>query len=331
MAARSGAHVPNKPRIAVLGSLALLLATAAASAQTYPAKPVRLLIGFAAGGGADIIARSLSPRLTEALGQQIIADNRPGANGIIAAELAAKAAPDGYTLLVAPGNYAFAPAMYAKLSFDMANAFAPVSKLAETPLLVVVHPSLPVKTIPQLVALAKARPGGLAYASGGIGGSAHLATELFRSLTQVSMVHVPYKGTGAAITDLIGGQVPLCFCTLPSVFPHAKSGRMRALAVTTERRSLAAPDIPTVAEAGVRNYEMSQWYGLLAPAGTSPAIIERLNAEINKALKHPDVLTRMQAEGADPAGSSPQEFGAFFTAEIAKWTQVVQKAGIRAD
>jgi len=331
MAARSGAHVPNKPRIAVLGSLALLLATAAASAQTYPAKPVRLLIGFAAGGGADIIARSLSPRLTEALGQQIIADNRPGANGIIAAELAAKPAPAGYTLLIAPGNYAFAPAMYAKLSFDMANAFAPVSKLAETPLLVVVHPSLPVKTIPQLVALAKARPGGLAYASGGIGGSAHLATELFRSITQVSMVHVPYKGTGAAITDLIGGQVPLCFCTLPSVFPHAKSGRMRALAVTTERRSLAAPDIPTVAEAGVRNYEMSQWYGLLAPAGTSPAVIERLNAEISKALKHPDVLTRMQAEGADPAGSSPQEFGAFFAAEIAKWTQVVQKAGIRAD
>ncbi len=320
-----------KTRIAACSCLALLLATTVTYAQNYPTKPIRLLIGFAAGGGADIVARSLSPRLTEALGQQIIADNRPGANGIIAAELAVKAPPDGYTLLVAPGNYAFAPAMYAKLSFDMASAFAPVSKLAETPLLVVVHPSLPVKTIPQLVALAKSRPGRLSYASGGIGGSAHLATELFRSLTQVDMVHVPYKGTGAAITDLIGGQVPLCFCTLPSVFPHAKSGRLRALAVTTVVRSSAAPDIPTVAEAGVPKYEMSQWYGLLAPAGTPAIVIERLNAEINKALKHPDVLSRMQTEGADPAGSSPQEFGTFFAAEIVKWTDVVRKAGIRAD
>ncbi len=318
-------------RIAARSSIILLLTTAVAVAQNFPAKPVRMLIGFAAGGGADIVARALAPRLTEALGQQIIADNRPGANGIIAAELAAKAPPDGYTLLLAPGNYAFAPAMYAKLSFDMASAFAPVSKLAETPLLVVVHPSLPVKSIPQLVALARSRPDGLSYASGGIGGSAHLATELFRSITQVSMVHVPYKGTGAAITDLIGGQVLLCFCTLPSVLPHAKSGRLRALAVTTVKRTPAAPDVPTVAEAGVRNYEMSQWYGLLAPAGTPAGIIERLNTEINKALKHPDVVSRMQAEGADPAGSSPLDFGVFFAAEIAKWTQVVQKSGIRVD
>ncbi|MCE9642653.1 MAG: tripartite tricarboxylate transporter substrate binding protein, partial [Betaproteobacteria bacterium] len=178
---------------------------------------------------------------------------------------------------------------------------------------------------------AKSRPGKLSYASGGIGGSAHLATELFRSLTQVDMVHVPYKGTGAAITDLIGGQVPLCFCTLPSVLPHVKSGRLRALAVTTALRTPAAPDIPTIAETGVANYEVSQWYGLLAPAGTPVPIIERLNAEIGKALKHPEVLTRMQAEGADPVGSTPQEFGAFFTAEIAKWTRTVQKAGIRVD
>lgn len=317
--------------IAASGWIILLLTTTAASAQNYPVKSVRMLIGFAAGGGADIVARSLTPRLADALGQQIIADNRPGANGIIAAELAAKAPPDGYTLLVAPGNYAFAPAMYAKLSFDMASAFAPVSKLAETPLLVVVHPSLPAKTIPQLVGLAKSRPGKLSYASGGIGGSAHLATELFRSLTQVDMVHVPYKGTGAAITDLIGGQVPLCFCTLPSVLPHVKSGRLRALAVTTALRTPAAPDIPTIAETGVANYEVSQWYGLLAPAGTPAPIIERLNAEIGKALKHPEVLTRMQAEGADPVGSTPIEFGTFFAAEIAKWTRTVQKAGIRVE
>ena len=316
---------------AAAGGWLLLLLTIEGWAQGYPAKPVRMLIGFAAGGGADIVARGLSPRLVETLGQQIIIDNRPGANGIIAADLAAKAPPDGYTLLIAPGNYAFAPAMSAKLSFDMATAFAPVSLLAETPLLVVVHPSLPAKTVPQLVALAKSHPGKLAYASGGVGGSAHLATELFRAIAQVDLVHVPYKGTGAAITDLIGGQVPLCICTLPSVLPHVKSGRLRALAVTTARRSTATPGVPTVAEAGVPGYEMSQWYGLLAPAGTAASVIERLNSEVGKALKHPEMRDRLQSEGAEPAGSTPQEFGNFFKAEIAKWTRVVQKAGIRID
>ena len=316
-------------RTSVAPWLMLAFFPCVAGAQTYPVKPVRLLIGFAAGGGADVIARGLSPRLTEALGQQVIVDNRPGANGMIAAELASKTAPDGYTLLVAPGNYAFAPAMDSKLSLDMGTAFAPVSLLAETPLLLVVHPSLPVRSIPQLVALAKSQPGRLSYASGGIGGSAHLATELFRMLTQVNMVHVPYKGTGAAIADLVGGHVPLCFCTLPSVFPQAKQGRLRAVAVTTARRTPAAPDIPTVAEAGVPGYEMSQWYGLLAVAGTPAPVIERLNTEIGKALRHPELRSRYQSDGAEPVGSSPQEFGAFFKAEIAKWTRVVQKAGIR--
>ena len=290
-----------------------------------------MLIGFSPGGGADIVARSLTPRIAEALGQQVIIDNRPGANGIIAAEIAAKAPPDGYTLLVAPGNYAFAPAMVAKLPFDMTTAFAPVGRIAETPLLAVVHPALPVKNIAQLIALAKARPGQLTYASGGIGGSGHLATELLRSLTQVNLLHVPYKGNGAAVTDLIGGQVSMCICTLPSVITQARSGRLRALAVTTTRRSAAAPDIPTMAEAGVKGYEMGQWYGLLAPAGTPAPIIERLNAEVGKALNHPETRNRLQAEGAEPAGGSPQEFGAFFKAEIAKWTRVVQKAGIRVE
>lgn len=318
-------------RAAAGGWIFLFLTTGVGWAQSYPAKPIRILIGFSPGGGADVVARSLSPRLVEALGQQIVVENRPGANGIIAAELAAKAPPDGYTLLVAPGNYAFAPAMNAKLPFDMATAFAPVSQLAETPLLVVVHPSVPVKSMQQLIALAKSHPKKLSYASGGIGGSGHLAMELFRTMTQVQAVHVPYKGTGAAIADLIGGQVPLCFCTLPSVFPHVKSGRLRALAVTTTRRSTSVPDIPTVAEAGVPGYEMSQWYGLLAPAGTPAPIIERLNTEVGKALKHPESRSRLQAQGADPVGSSPQEFGTFFKAEIAKWTRIVQKAGIRAD
>lgn len=318
-------------RAVIGGWIFLLLASGVGWAQNYPAKPIRMLIGFSPGGGADVVARALTPQLVAALGQQIVVENRPGANGLIAAELTAKAPPDGYTVLVAPGNYAFAPAMNAKLPFDMATAFAPVSLLAETPLLVVVHPSLPAKSIRQLVALAKSRPGELSYASGGIGGSAHLATELFRALTQVDLVHIPYKGTGAVITDLIGGQVPLCICTLPSVLPHAKSGRLRALAVTTARRSSATPDIPTVAEAGVPGYEMSQWYGLLAPAGTPTTFIDRLNTEIGKALKQPELRNRLQSEGAEPAGSSPQEFGAFFKSEIARWTRIVQQAGIRAD
>ena len=322
-----------KPLISAIATAAWALLSMAgpSSAQTYPSKPVRLLIGFSAGGGADVVARALAPRLTEGLAQQVIVDNRPGANGMIAAELAAKAPTDGYTLLVAPGNYVFAQAMDAKLSLDMTIAFAPVSLLAETPLLAAVHPSIPVRNIQQLIALAKAQPDKLSYASGGIGGSGHLAVELFKSLTGVQMVHVPYKGNGAAISDLIGGQVPLCFCTLPSVFSHVKSGRLRPLAVTTAKRSIAAPDIPTVGEAGVRGYEMSQWYGLLAPSGVPTAIIERLNGEVAKALQHPELRQRFQSEGAEPAGSSPQQFGAFYKAEVAKWTHVVQKAGVRSN
>lgn len=302
--------------------------TAAADAQSYPNRPVRLLIGFSPGGGADTIARSVAPRLTEALGQQIVVENRPGANGIIAADLAARAAPDGYTLLLAPGNYAFAPAMIAKLPFDMTSAFAPVSMLAVTPLLVVVHPSLPVQNMKALIALAKKQPGRLTYASGGIGGSAHLATELFRSLTGTDLVHVPYKGTGAAIADLVGGQVPLCFCTLPSVLGQTRSGRLRALAVTTNTRSASVPEIPTVAEAGVPGYEMGQWYGLLAPAGTPGAIIDRLNAEVGRTLQHPELRKRFMTEGADTAHGTPGAFGAFFTAEIAQWMRVAKQAGI---
>lgn len=327
---RVGVSTTKASRIVVLG---LMLGTLSNVAwpQSYPLRPVRILIGFSAGGGADVVARSLSPRLSEALGQQVVVENRPGANGIIAAEIAAKAAPDGYTLLIVPGNYAFAPAMTAKLSFDMSNAFSPISQLAETPLLVVVHPSLPVRDIKQLIALARAQPGKVSYASGGIGGSGHLAMELFRSVTGVDAVHIPYKGTGAAIADLVGGQVPLCFCTLPSVFGQAKSGRLRAIAVTTARRSPLVPEIPTVAEAGVPGFEMGQWYGLVAPAGTGQPIIERLNAEVGKALKHPDMRNRLQAEGAEAAPSSPQAFGAFFKAEIAKWTQVAKKAGIKPE
>lgn len=323
---RTRAQIIRWPVVA--GMLSLMVA-GAAWAQGYPVKPVRILVGFSPGGGADVVARSLAQGLGEGLGQQVIVDNRPGANGLIAAELAAKAAPDGHTLLLSPGNYAFGPAMDPKWSLDMTAAFMAVSQLAEAPLLVVVHPSLPVKNIQQLIALAKAHPNKLSYASGGIGGSGHLAVELFRTITGVQAVHIPYKGTGAAVVDLIGGQVPLCFCTLPSVLPHVKSGRLRPLAVTTTRRSSTVPDIPTVAESGVPAYEMSQWYGLLAPAGVPASVVEQINGEIAKVLKRPEIRARFQSKGAQPVHSSPQAFAAYFKAELAKWTSVVKKAGIR--
>jgi tripartite-type tricarboxylate transporter receptor subunit TctC len=213
----------------------------------------------------------------------------------------------------------------------MTAAFTPVSMLAETPLLAAVHPSMPIASIKQLIAMAKAQPDKLSYATGGVGGSGHLGVELFKSMTQVKMVHVPYKGNGAAIADLIGGQVPLCFCTLPSVFSHVKNGRLRALAVTTAKRSPFAPELPTIAESGLPGYEMSQWYGLLAPANLPAPVTDRLNAEVVKTLAHPDVRTRFAAEAAEPVSSTPQEFGKFWRSEIAKWTAVVQKAGIRLD
>jgi tripartite-type tricarboxylate transporter receptor subunit TctC len=314
-----------------IAALAVLALSSAAAAQEYPARTIRVLIGFSPGGGADLVTRTLSPALTESLGQPLVIDNRPGANGMIAAELAAKSPADGYTLLAAPGNYAFAPALQSKLPFNMATAFAAVGQMVDSPLLVVVHPSLPAKNVKDLVAIAKSRPGELSYASGGIGGSAHLATELFRAAAKVDLVHVPYKGTGPALNDLIAGHVPVCFCTLPSTLPHARSGRLRALAVTTSKRSAAAPEIPTVAESGIAGYEMSQWYGVLAPAGTPAAILNKLNGEIRKAMKQPQVRAQLVAAGADPVESSPRDFAAFFSAEIARWTRVVQTAGIRAE
>lgn len=324
----------NRPvsRLGAFTCACLLAQTAAGivQAQSYPTKPVRVLVGFAPGGGVDFMARSVSPRMAQALGQQFVVDNRSGANGMIAADLAAKAPPDGHTLLIAPGNYAFASAME-KLSLDMTTAFAAVGQMVDSPLLVVVHPSLPVTTVKTLIALAKSQPDSLAYGSGGTGGAGHMATELFKSMAQVKIRHIPFKGVGPALTDAIAGHVPVCFCTLPTTLPQARAGRLRALAVTTAKRSAAAPEIPTVSEAGVAGYDMSQWYGILAPAGTPPPILERLSNELNTVLALPDLRANLVAAGADPVKSSPREFGLFFSREIEKWTRIVKVAGIRPE
>ena len=313
-------------------SMALLTTVASGMtyAQNYPTKTVRVLVGFSAGGGVDFMARSVSPRLAQALGQQFIVENRPGANGMIAAEIVAKSTPDGHVLLLAPGNYAFASAMQ-KLPIDLTTALAAVTKMVDSPLLVVVHPSLPVKSVKDLINLAKSKPNSLTYGSGGTGGAGHMATELFKSMAKVDLLHIPFKGISPAITDAIAGNVPVCFCTLPSTLPQARAGRLRALAVTTSNRTSAAPEIPTVAEAGVPGYEMSQWYGVMAPAGTPTPILERLSAEISVALALPDLRASLLAAGADPVKSSPQEFSLYFKQEIEKWTRIVKVAGIRPE
>lgn len=317
-------------RLLLSASVVTAITSGVTYAQTYPTKSVRMLVGFSPGGGVDFMARSVSPRLAQALGQQFVVDNRAGANGMIAAEIVAKSLPDGHTLLLAPGNYAFASAMQ-KLPIDLTTALAAVAKMVDSPLLVVVHPSLPVKSVKELIALAKSNPKGLSYGSGGTGGAGHMATELFKSMAKIDMLHIPFKGVGPAITDAIAGNVPVCFCTLPSTLPQARAGRLRALAVTTTNRTSAAPDIPTVAEAGVPGYEMSQWYGVMAPAGTPAPILERLSAEINVALAAPDLRASLLAAGADPVKSSPLEFSAYFKQEIEKWTRIVKVAGIRPE
>ena len=312
-------------------AVALNLLPALATAQTYPTKPVRLIAASSPGSAVDIVARIVAPRLSEQLGQQFIVDNRAGAGGNLGAEIAAKAPPDGYTLFMGTPAHAINTALYRKLNYDLARDFAPVSQLTSGQYVIVVHPSLPVKSVKELIALARAKPGQLNFASAGSGNATHLAGELFKSLARVNIVHVPYKGSGPALTDLIGGQVQLMFSNLTSALPHVRSGRLRALAVTGEKRAAAAPELPTVSEAGVPKYVVISWFGVLAPAGTSREIIARLNGEIERALRAPDVQERLAGEGAEATPSSPEKFGAFLRDEMTQWTKVVRSAGIRPE
>jgi tripartite-type tricarboxylate transporter receptor subunit TctC len=303
----------------------------AADAQQYPVKPVRLIIAYAAGGGTDTVGRVFAQKLSEGLGRQVIVDNRPGANGNIATEVAVKSQPDGYTMIMGNiGPIGVNPHLY-KLAFDPLRDLAPVTLIATAPLLVVVHPSLPVNSLKELIALAKREPGKISYSSAGVGSSNHLAGALFNIEAGVDVVHIPYKGAAPALTDLIAGQVQLSFQTLPSVGGNVKSKRLKPLAVTSARRASTYPDVPTAAEAGLKGFEVSAWYSILVPAGTPRPIIERLNGEILKALKQKDVVDRLQADGAEVAGTSPEEFGEFMRRETAKWGRVVKLSGMKAD
>jgi tripartite-type tricarboxylate transporter receptor subunit TctC len=310
---------------------ALCLCVGAAHAQDYPSRPVHVVVPYPAGGPNDIIVRLVGRRLGEALGQPVVVENRPGAGGNIGTDFVAKSAPDGYTLLsVGPGALIINP-LLGKVPYDTMRDFAPVTVMAVAPNALVAHPSFPAKSVQELIALARAKPGAINYASGGSGSTPHLAAALFAAMAKVELTHVPYKGTGPATADLIGGQVQIAFLGIPTVLPHIRSGKLRALAVTGKRRSPELSGVPTVDEAGVAGYEVSPWYGLLAPAGTSRAAVARLAAEVTRIVRAPEMREQLAAQGAEPAGGAPEEFAQTLRADAAVWSRVVRDAGIRAD
>ncbi|HTO51143.1 MAG TPA: tripartite tricarboxylate transporter substrate binding protein [Burkholderiales bacterium] len=316
-----------------LGSTGALLAGAALPtfAQTYPGKPVRFIVPFPPGGPVDTTARGFTHKLSEYWGQQAIVDNRAGAGGIVGAEIAAKSPADGYTVFVCSIHHSVLPGLKPGLPYDIEKDFVPVTFAAMFPIILVAHPSVPAKTIPELIAYAKKNPGKLAFGSAGTGGGTHLAGELFKAQAGVDLLHVPYKGSAPAMTDLLGGQVQLMFSDAPTALPHMKSGRVRALGVASPKRSPLAPDLPTISESGVKGYEAYSWAGVVAPAGTPAPIVAKLNADISKALSQPDVKQRLFEEGAEAMPTTPEQFGKMLKAEIAKWTKVVKDANIKAD
>ena len=318
----------------MLAGIATMAFAAIAGAQTpsYPTKPIRLVVPFPAGGATDILARAVAQKLTEAWGQAVVVDNRPGAGGNIGSELVAKAAPDGYTLEMGTvGTHAINASLYAKMPYDHVKDFAPVILVAGVPNVLVVNPSVPANSVQELVAYAKANPGKLNFASSGSGTSIHLSGELFKVMAGVQMTHIPYKGSAQALQDLIGGQVQLMFDNLPPSLPQIKSGKLRALGVTTAARSAALPDTPTIAESGLPGFEASSWFGVLAPAGTSPVIIAKLNAEIAKWLATPEAKEKLVAIGANIAGGTSEDFARHIAAETLKWAKVVKDSGAKVD
>lgn len=317
--------------ITIVCPLALMSAVAAAAAQSFPTKPMRIVIGFPPGGGIDLVARILGPRITERLGQQVIVDNRPGANGIIGTELVVKAAPDGYTIFFGTtGNLSVNPALFATLPFSIERDFTPLGQIASVPFLIYVHPSVPAKTLSEFVAHARANPGKVHFYSSGNGGLPHLSGEWLNTIAGIKTVHVPYKGSSPGFNDLLGGQVQFGFDTFAIGLQHVKSGKLRALATTGPARSPILPDVPSAAET-LSGFEVVNWYGMVLPAGSPREVVARLNAELIRAMKIPEVREKMTAQGTDPAGTSPEEFGAFMKSETAKWGRVIKAANIRPD
>ena len=315
--------------------LCVLFLTGAAAqtacAQNYPASPIRMIVPFPAGGNTDIVARAVGNKLSEYLGQSVIIENRGGAGGALGSEFVARSMPDGYTLLMVSASHVINPSMVKKLPYDTVKDFAPISLVADVPAVLVVHPSLPAKTLKELIAIARAHPAQLNYASSGNGTVGHLSGELLKSMAKIKMEHVPYKGNAPAMTDLLGGHTQLTFSSMPSAMPHIKTGRLRALAMTGARRSSAAPDIPTMIEAGLPGFEVSSGFGLLAAAGTPRNIISRLNAQAVKSLQVQEVRERLASQGAEPVGNTPEQYDTYVRAEIAKWAKLVQEAGIRPE
>jgi tripartite-type tricarboxylate transporter receptor subunit TctC len=316
--------------LALLLAAAACAAPAAVPAQAYPAKPIRFIVPFAPGGGNDILGRVLAAKLHESFGVPVVVENRGGAGGTIGTEIAAKAAPDGYTVLINNLSVAVNVTLYERLPYDPLKDLQTVALVGRQPNILVVHPSLPARSWKELYALARARPGELSFSSGGVGSSSHLAAELLKLVSGIAMVHVPYKGLGPALIDLVSGQVQLCMATMASALPHVRGGRLRALAVSTAQRVAVVPEVPTLQEAGLRDYEHSTWYGLYVPAGTPRAVVDRLNAAARDAVASADVRRTFDTQGVEPASSTPEEFRAFLAAEIAKWAKVVRAAGLRA-
>lgn len=323
---------PSRRHLLAAAGAALCLAVPAfAHAQAYPTKPVKLVVPYPPGGPTDIVARLVAQKLSDAMGQQFVVDNRAGAGGNPGAELVARSPADGYTLVVATTAHAINPSLFKNLGYSLSKDFAPVSQLTSEPLVIVANPSLPANNVAELIALAKSKPGELNFASSGNGQSTHLSAELFASMAGVKMKHIPYKGSAPALTDTMGGQTHLMFDTMLSAMPHVKGGKLKALAVTSAARSPVAPDVPTVAESGLPGYEAIAWNGLLAPAGTPPEVLARLSAELKKVLAAPEVKEKFEAQGFAASWNSPEDFGRFMTAEVDKWAKVVKVSGAKVD
>ena len=320
-------HLTHRNAFCIAGAMLGGLTTTAA-AQSYPAKPIRFVAPSSAGSGVDIVCRLLAPKLSEALGQQVVVDNRAGVGGNLGAEIAARAAPDGYTLFMATPSQPISSSLHAKLNYDLLRDFVPISLLTTGHFMLVVHPSVPAKSVKELIALAQSRPGKLNYASAGIGNATHLAGELFNIMAKVKTVHIPYKGGGLARNDMLGGQVDFMFHNITAVLGDVQSGRLRGLAVTGPKRALAAPDLPTVAEAALPGYEITSWFGVMAPADTAQDVLARLHREFVRAVQLPDIKEKLANLGAEPVGGSPADFAAFVKTEIARWAAVIKSAGI---